>query len=220
MRRRTARRDRGSGSKTPARWMIAPQRRRLFEWYVAMRPAPRKPMRSCSPIGWTVPDHRPIAGDVSNGGCSDSIDETTRRNVDVFEDRGWHGRNGSFADRGRSCCAVGGGFRLSCMSWLPPHRSQRVDPRARHSSGDARQLSDASARTAAEIGHDVSKRHGVRVVEHPRIGEPASVLMAVAEMIDADLIVVGSTGHRVRQSRRSAGSVREPTRPTNRDRPY
>jgi nucleotide-binding universal stress UspA family protein len=59
-------------------------------------------------------------------------------------------------------------------------------------------LSDASAKAAAKIGHDASKRHGVRVVEHPRVGEPASVLMAVAEAIDADLIVVGNksmTGH-------------------------
>ena len=53
-------------------------------------------------------------------------------------------------------------------------------------------LSDASAKAAAKIGHDVSKRHGVRVVEHPRIGEPASVLMAVADAVDADLIVVGN----------------------------
>ena len=54
------------------------------------------------------------------------------------------------------------------------------------------ELSDASAKTAARIGHDASKRHGVRVIEHPRVGEPASVLMAVADAIDADLIVVGN----------------------------
>ncbi|MEP7045703.1 MAG: universal stress protein [Ilumatobacteraceae bacterium] len=53
-------------------------------------------------------------------------------------------------------------------------------------------LSDASAKTAAKIGHDAGKRHGVRVVEHPRVGDPASVLMAVADAIDADLIVVGN----------------------------
>ncbi len=53
-------------------------------------------------------------------------------------------------------------------------------------------LSDASAKTAAKIGHDASKRHGVRVVEHPHVGEPASVLMAVADAVDADLIVVGN----------------------------
>ncbi|MEP7115041.1 MAG: universal stress protein [Ilumatobacteraceae bacterium] len=67
-------------------------------------------------------------------------------------------------------------------------------------------LSDASARAAAKIGHDASKRHGVRVVEHPRVGEPASVLIAVAEAIDADLIVVGNksmTGH----TRKFTGSV-------------
>jgi nucleotide-binding universal stress UspA family protein len=54
------------------------------------------------------------------------------------------------------------------------------------------QLSDASAKTAAKIGHDATKRHGVRVVEHPRVGEPATVLMAVADAVDADLIVVGN----------------------------
>jgi nucleotide-binding universal stress UspA family protein len=53
---------------------------------------------------------------------------------------------------------------------------------------------DESARTAAKIGHDASKRHGVRVVEHPQVGEPAAVLMAVADAVDADLIVVGNTG--------------------------
>jgi nucleotide-binding universal stress UspA family protein len=67
-------------------------------------------------------------------------------------------------------------------------------------------LSDASAKTAAKIGHDASKRHGVRVVEHPEVGEPATVLMAVADAIDADLIVVGNksmTG----QIRKFTGSV-------------
>ncbi|MEA3185097.1 MAG: hypothetical protein QOJ74_1574 [Ilumatobacteraceae bacterium] len=53
-------------------------------------------------------------------------------------------------------------------------------------------FSDSSARAAAKLGHDASKRHGVRAVEHPRVGEPASVLMAVADAVDADLIVVGS----------------------------
>ena len=67
-------------------------------------------------------------------------------------------------------------------------------------------LSDRSAKTAARIGHDASKRHGVRVVEHPQVGEPASVLMAVADAVDADLIVVGNksmTGH----IRKFTGSV-------------
>ncbi len=53
-------------------------------------------------------------------------------------------------------------------------------------------LSDASAKTAAKIGRDASRRHRVRVVEHPQVGEPASVLMAIADEIDADLIVVGN----------------------------
>ncbi len=68
------------------------------------------------------------------------------------------------------------------------------------------QQSAASAKAAARIAHDATKRHGVRVVEHPRIGEPASVLMAVADAVDADLIVVGNkmlTG----QMRKFTGSV-------------
>ncbi len=54
------------------------------------------------------------------------------------------------------------------------------------------ELSDASAKTAAKIGRDARERHRVRVVEHPQVGEPASVLMAIADEIDADLIVVGN----------------------------
>jgi nucleotide-binding universal stress UspA family protein len=67
-------------------------------------------------------------------------------------------------------------------------------------------LSDESAKTAAKIGHDACKRHGVHVVEHPRVGEPASVLMAVADTVDAELIVVGNksmNGH----IRKFTGSV-------------
>jgi nucleotide-binding universal stress UspA family protein len=68
------------------------------------------------------------------------------------------------------------------------------------------QLSDASAKTAAKIGHDASKRHGVRVVEHPQVGEPASVLIAVADAVDADLIVVGNKSMNGRL-RKFTGSV-------------
>ena len=35
-----------SGSNTPARSTSAPLRRRLFEWYVAINPAPRNPTRT------------------------------------------------------------------------------------------------------------------------------------------------------------------------------
>lgn len=68
------------------------------------------------------------------------------------------------------------------------------------------ELTDASAKAAAKIGHDASKRHGVRVVEHPHVGEPVSVLMAVAEKVDADLIVVGNKSM-AGQVRRFTGSV-------------
>jgi nucleotide-binding universal stress UspA family protein len=67
-------------------------------------------------------------------------------------------------------------------------------------------LSDRSAKSAAKIGHDASKRHGVRVVEHPKVGEPASVLMAVADAVDADLIVVGNKAMSG-QIRKFTGSV-------------
>ena len=67
-------------------------------------------------------------------------------------------------------------------------------------------LSDLSAKTAAKIGHDASKRHGVRVIEHPQVGEPASVLMAVADAVDADLIVVGNKSMNGR-IRKFTGSV-------------
>jgi nucleotide-binding universal stress UspA family protein len=43
-------------------------------------------------------------------------------------------------------------------------------------------------------------------VEHPKVGEPASVLIAVADAIDADLIVVGNTST-AGQIRTFTGSV-------------
>ena len=66
--------------------------------------------------------------------------------------------------------------------------------------------SPGDAKTAAKIGHDASKRHGVRVVEHPLAGEPASVLIAIADEVDADLIVVGNTSMSGRV-RKFTGSV-------------
>jgi nucleotide-binding universal stress UspA family protein len=60
-----------------------------------------------------------------------------------------------------------------------------------------------TTRVAVKIGHDATKRHRVRVVEHMRAGDPAFVLIEVADEVDADLIVVGNAG----RMRRSAGSV-------------
>jgi len=65
---------------------------------------------------------------------------------------------------------------------------------------------DNTLRTAVKIGHDATKRHRVRVVEHLQIGDPALVLIEVAEEIDADLIVVGNNGP-AGGNRRSSGSV-------------
>jgi nucleotide-binding universal stress UspA family protein len=61
---------------------------------------------------------------------------------------------------------------------------------------------DEKLRTAVKIGHDATKRHRVRVVEHLQAGEPATVLIGVADEVDADLIVVGNN--------RVAGRVQQP----------
>ena len=67
------------------------------------------------------------------------------------------------------------------------------DPAAA-SSLDAMRFSDSSARVAARLGHDVCVARRIEVIEHTVVGEPASVLMAVAEDVGADLIVVGNRG--------------------------
>ena len=111
----------------------------------------------------------------------------------------------------RSLIAVDHAARLAAACLCGAARGGRVRHRA--SAGRERErcaaiarLSDSSARTAAKIGHDASKRHGVRVIEHPLVGDPASVLMAVAETVDADLIVVGNKSMTGR-SRKFVGSV-------------
>jgi nucleotide-binding universal stress UspA family protein len=107
----------------------------------------------------------------------------------------------------RSLIAVDHAARLAAAFAAELHVVAAASPIGAHSTRPATpreaiaELSDAAAKAAAKIGHDASKRHGVRVVEHPRVGEPASVLMAVADAIDADLIVVGS--------KRPAGQVRK-----------
>ena len=67
------------------------------------------------------------------------------------------------------------------------------DPAAT-SALDAMRFSDSSARVAARLGHDVCVARRIEVIEHTVVGEPASVLMAVAEEVGADLIVVGNRG--------------------------
>jgi nucleotide-binding universal stress UspA family protein len=44
------------------------------------------------------------------------------------------------------------------------------------------------------------------VVEHPQVGDPATVLMAVADAVDADLIVVGNKSM-IGRIRKFTGSV-------------
>jgi nucleotide-binding universal stress UspA family protein len=112
----------------------------------------------------------------------------------------------------RSLIAVDHAARLAAVCAAELHVVAAVAP----SDGQQRppssmrqviaELTDASAKAAAKIGHDASKRHGVRVVEHPHVGEPVSVLMAVAEKVDADLIVVGNKSM-AGQVRRFTGSV-------------
>jgi nucleotide-binding universal stress UspA family protein len=106
----------------------------------------------------------------------------------------------------RSLIAVDHAARLAAAFAAELHVVAAASPFASAEEPPARmreviaELSDKAARTAAKIGHDASKRHGVRVVEHPEVGEPASVLIAVADEVDADLIVVGNS--------RSTGQVR------------
>jgi nucleotide-binding universal stress UspA family protein len=112
----------------------------------------------------------------------------------------------------RSLIAVNHAARLAAVVGAELHVVSAATPE--EPSGGTRstmtvaiaRLSDRAAKTAAKIGHDVSKRHGVRVVEHPQVGEAASVLLAVSESIGADLIVVGTKGAN-RRSHQSTGSV-------------
>ena len=98
----------------------------------------------------------------------------------------------------RSLIAVDHAARLAAVCAAELHVVAAVSPydvsptRASAMREVIAELSESSAKTAAKIGHDASRRHGVRVVEHPHVGEPVSVLMAVAEKVGADLIVVGN----------------------------
>jgi nucleotide-binding universal stress UspA family protein len=59
---------------------------------------------------------------------------------------------------------------------------------------DVMRFSDSNARVATKLGHDLCVARQITVIEHTVIGEPASVLMSVAEDVGADLIVVGNRG--------------------------
>jgi nucleotide-binding universal stress UspA family protein len=95
----------------------------------------------------------------------------------------------------RSLIAVDHAARLAAACSAELHVVAAASPSGvdrRHATVAAiARRSSALARSAAKIGLDASKRHGVLAIEHPRIGDPATVLMAVADAIDADLIVVG-----------------------------
>jgi nucleotide-binding universal stress UspA family protein len=110
----------------------------------------------------------------------------------------------------RSLIAVDHAARLAAACSAELHVVAAASPndvgRKRRAVTALALLSDASARTAAKIGHDTSKRHGVRVIEHRQAGDPAMVLMAVADAVDADLIVVGNKSMTGR-GRKFAGSV-------------
>jgi nucleotide-binding universal stress UspA family protein len=60
---------------------------------------------------------------------------------------------------------------------------------------------DAVLRDAAQL----AKSEGIEVELHPRKGDPADALLAVAKDTDADLIVVGNRG--MTGARRVLGSV-------------
>jgi nucleotide-binding universal stress UspA family protein len=59
---------------------------------------------------------------------------------------------------------------------------------------EAIRFSGSSARVATRLGSDLCVDRQLRVTEHTIVGEPASVLMAVADEVGADLIVVGNRG--------------------------
>ena len=110
----------------------------------------------------------------------------------------------------RSLIAVDHAARLAAACSAELHVVAAASPseigHKRQSLAAIARLSGASARIAAKIGHDAGKRHGVRVIEHPAVGDPATVLMAVADTVDADLIVVGNKSMTGR-SRTLSGSV-------------
>ena len=66
---------------------------------------------------------------------------------------------------------------------------------------------DAQKQVAQDLEHaaSVATREGVRVETHGRIGDPASVILQLAEDTSADLIIVGNRG--MKGARRLLGSV-------------
>jgi nucleotide-binding universal stress UspA family protein len=88
----------------------------------------------------------------------------------------------------RSLIAVDHAARLAAACAAELHVVAAASPRVR------------SAGTAVRVAGDVTRRHGVHVTEHVRLGEHVSALVAVAELVDADLIVVAN--------KRIAGRVR------------
>jgi nucleotide-binding universal stress UspA family protein len=85
------------------------------------------------------------------------------------------------------------GARLHVVTAYPGvHYRERLGSTARRDPVDLREVGEAvTQRTAQRISSE-----GIEVYTHAREGEPAAVLIDVAEETEANLIVVGSKGMR------------------------
>jgi nucleotide-binding universal stress UspA family protein len=100
--------------------------------------------------------------------------------------------NADAAVREATKIAKGRDARLDLVSVYPdvPTYSESISSSAKRQPIDLREVAESVlARAEAEIGAD-----GVEVVTHARGGEPAHVLLEVADEQDAELIVIGARG--------------------------
>jgi nucleotide-binding universal stress UspA family protein len=99
------------------------------------------------------------------------------------------------------------GATLELVRSYAPGSEQRFRSKGPDASGDAnpamrvREEVEASLSDAAEL----ARAAGVKVYSHAREGDPADVLLGVAEQQNADLLVVGNKG--MTGARRLLGSV-------------
>ena len=88
--------------------------------------------------------------------------------------------------------AKGSGARLNLVSAYPDvlTHSELISRSAKRQPIDLREVAESVlARAGAEV-----EAGGVEVVTHARAGDPAHVLLDVADEQDADLIVIGARG--------------------------
>lgn len=100
--------------------------------------------------------------------------------------------NAEAAVRQAAKIAKGTGARVNLVSAFPdvPTFSERIASSAKRQPIDLREVAEGLlARAAAEL-----EGEGVEVMTHAREGDPAHVLLEVADEQDADLIVIGARG--------------------------